>query len=107
MPKISKHDAALVASVKAALDAAIVNSEHPIAIAKRVHSPATRHRMKGRASAIKRHPFARMCEASGRPLDWSHAQLDGLDPEIGFTWRVRWVCPKATNNGHNSWGGCK
>jgi hypothetical protein len=105
--KLDEHDAALVATVKAALDAAILSAHNPVAIAKRIHSLAARHRMKGRQAAIKRHPFAGVCEVSGQPLERSHAQLDELDPELGYTGRVRWVCPKANHNGHYSCGGCK
>jgi hypothetical protein len=106
MLKLDEHDAALVARVKAALDAAIISAHQPSAVAKRIHSLAARHRMKGRAAAIKRHPFAGICEASGMPLDKEHAQLDELDPEQGYGGRVRWVCPKANNNGHFTCGVC-
>ena len=106
MLNLDEHDAALVALVKETLDAAIRNAHMPSAVAKRIHSLAARHRMKGRASAIKRHPFAGVCEASGKSLDRKHAQLDELDPELGYTGRVRWVCPKANNNGHHTCGGC-
>jgi restriction endonuclease Mrr len=105
--KLDEHDAALVAAVKAALDAAIHSARMPSAVAKRIHSIAARHRMKGRHGAIKRHPFAGVCEVSGRPLDKQFAQLDELDPELGYAGRVRWVCSRANNNGHHSCGGCK
>jgi len=105
--KLDEHDAALVASVKAALDAAILSAHMPSAVAKRIHSLAARHRMKGRAAAIKRHPFAGVCEASGQPLEKKFAQLDELDPELGYAGRVQWVCPQANKNGSHSCGVCK
>jgi hypothetical protein len=104
--KLDEHDTALVAKVKDALDAAIANAHRQSAVAKRIHSLAARYRNRGRTAAMKRHPFAGKCEASGRPLGKEHAQLDELDPELGFAGRVRWVCPGANNNGRYSCGGC-
>ena len=106
MLKLDDHDAALVALVKARLDAAVINAHSPSAVAKRIHSLAARHRMKGRVAAIKRHPFKGKCEVSGAPLDKVHAHLDELDPELGYSGRVRWVCQVANNSGRHSCGVC-
>jgi hypothetical protein len=103
---LDQHDIDLVKGVKAALDAAIAQAHQPIGVAKRVHSLAARHRNKGRAAAMRRHPFAGICEASGLPLERKHAQLDELEPELGFRGKVRWVCSVANNNGKHSCGRC-
>ncbi len=103
---LDEHDADLVKCVKAALDAAIAKAHQPIAVAKRVHSLAARHRIKGRLAAMRRHPFAGICEAGGLPLERKHAQLDELEPEIGYLGKVRWVCSVANNNGKHSCGRC-
>jgi len=104
---LTEGDAALVAVVKAALDAAILSARQPSLVAKRIHALATRHRNKGRAAAIRRHPFGGVCEASGRPLAREHAHLDELDPELGHAGVVRWVCPRANNSGRFSCGACE
>ena len=105
--KLDEHDTALVTTLKAALDAAILNAHKPIAVAKRLHVLTGRHRMKGRKAAINGHPFTGVCEASGLPLDFQHAHLDELEPELGYSGRVRWVCQRANNSGKHSCGGCK
>ncbi len=105
--KLDAHDTALVTLVKATLDAAIASAHAPSAVAKRLHSLAARHRMKGRAAAMKRHPFNNVCEASGAPLDKKYAQLDELDPEKGYAGRLRWVCSVANNSGRHSCGVCQ
>jgi hypothetical protein len=105
--KLDEGDTALVAVVKAAIDAAIHNARQPSAVAKRIHALAARHRNKGRTAAIRRHPFGGICEASGRPLAREHAHLDEIDPELGYAGPVRWVCPRANNSGRFSCGGCE
>lgn len=106
MIELDDHDAALVALVRAAMDNAIENAHRPSAVAKRITTLAVRHRNRGRAAAIKRHSFPGICEASGRPLDFQHAHLDELEPEIGYAGEVRWVCQRANNSGKHSCGAC-
>ncbi len=45
-----------------------------------------------------------VCEAHKRPLDSRDKVLDELEPEKGYTGKVRWVCPKANNSGSRSCG---
>src|SRR5260370_18052185 len=97
--KLDAHDTALVTLVKATLDAAIASAHAPSAVAKRLHSLAARHRMKGRAAAMKRHPFNNVCEASGAPIAKKYPQRDQLDPEKGDACRPRWGCSGATYTG--------
>jgi hypothetical protein len=104
---LDDHDAALVALLKAALEAAIKTAHKPVAVVKRMHTVTGGFRMKGRAAAMKRHPFGGVCEASNLPLDRKFAHLDELEPEVGYAGRVRWVCPRANNSGTYSCGGCK
>jgi len=103
---LDDHDVALVAKVKAAFDAAIATAHQPIGVAKRIHSLAARRRNKGRLAAMKRYPFHGVCEASGMPLERQHAQLDELEPELGYGGKLRWVCSVANNSGKHSCGRC-
>jgi len=99
---LDEHDRALVETVRQAMDKALRKSHTPTAVAKRIAVLAVRQRNKGRAAAKRRHPFAGICEASGRPLAVEHADLDELDPELGYAGRVRWVCKRANNSGKHS-----
>jgi hypothetical protein len=106
MLKLDAHDRVLVSAVEAALLAAYEHAHSPVAVAKRIAVVAVRQRNRGRAAARKRHPFAGVCEASRRPLDKQDAVLDELDPELGYSGRLRWVCHKANSSGKRSCGGC-
>lgn len=106
MLKLDAHDEALVKAAKVAIEQAISTAHQPVAVTKRISSFVTRHRNAGRSAAIKSHPFKGICEASGHELDRRHAHLDELDPELGYSGKVRWVCPRANNSGTFSCGGC-
>lgn len=106
MLQLDAHDEALVAKAKAAITRAISAAHVPVAVTKRISVFAVRNRNRGRNAAIKRHPFKGICEASGKPLDSTHAHLDEIEPERGYAGQVRWVCPKANNSGRFSCGGC-
>jgi len=103
---VDDHDAMLVASAKEAMLQAIAKAHNPVAVAKKIASFGTKNRNVGRAAAIRRHPFKGICEASGLPLDRIHADLDELEPELGYAGKCRWVCRKANNSGKHSCGGC-
>jgi hypothetical protein len=105
--QLDEHDEALVDLVRMAMDCAILHAHMPVAVAKRITTLAVRHRNRGRQAAMKRHPFTGVCEASGLALDFAHAHLDELEPELGYAGRVRWVCQRANNSGKHSCGGCK
>ena len=105
--KLDTHDQLLVAVVRKAMMEAIANAHTPVAVAKRISVVATAQRNLGRAAARKRHPFNEICEASGLPLDERHAELDALDPDLGYTGKVRWVCSRANHSGKHSCGGCE
>jgi hypothetical protein len=104
--QLDSHDAALVAVVRTAIRTAVAEANMPSAVAKRITSEAVRHRNRGRAAAIKRHPFQGFCEASGLRLSDSDKVLDELEPEKGYAGKLRWVCPKANNSGKRTCGGC-
>jgi hypothetical protein len=104
--QLDSHDAELVDHVCAAMRAAIAQANMPSAVAKRIAAVAVRHRNRGRAAAIKRHPFHGICEASGLPLSDVDKVLDELEPEKGYAGNVRWVCPKSNNSGKRSCGAC-
>jgi hypothetical protein len=105
--KLDAHDQALVATVQAAMRGAISTAHTPVAVAKRIGVLATALRNRGRDVARKRHPFKGICEASGMPLDKKHAELDEMEPELGYAGKLRWVCSRANNSGTHSCGGCK
>ena len=107
MLQLDEHDAALVEIARAAIDAAVVQAHSRSAVAKRLTVIAVRHRNRGRTAAQKRHPFRGICEASGQSLDYQHAHLDEMEPELGYAGRVRWVCQRANNSGKHSCGVCK
>jgi hypothetical protein len=105
--KLDAHDQALVATIQAAMTGAISTAHTPVAVAKRISVLATALRNRGRDAARKRHPFKGICEASGMPLDRRHAELDEMEPELGYAGKLRWVCSRANNSGTHSCGGCK
>lgn len=107
MLKLDSHDEALAEAAKRSIKRAIAAAHKPVAVTKRISAFATRQRNQGRSAAMKRHPFSGVCEASGAPLDPKHAQLDEVEPELGYRGRVRWVCPRANNSGKMSCGVCK
>ena len=106
MINLSKKDQDLVRRVRDSIRSAIEEADMPSAVAKRIASEATKHRNRGRKTARKRYPFRGFCEASGAPLAQEDAVLDELEPEQGYSGRLRWVCPKANNSGKRSCGVC-
>lgn len=104
--QLDSHDANLVEIARAAIRVAVADAHMPSTVAKRITSEAVKHRNRGRAAAIKRHPFRGICEACGGKLDARDKVLDELEPEKGYAGKVRWVCPKANNSGLRSCGGC-
>ena len=106
MLPLDEHDQALVELVRAFLDRSILHAHAPTAVAKRITTLAVRHRNRGRAAAIKRHPFTGICKASGQPLGFEHAHLDEVEPKLGYAGRVRWVCQRASSSGKYSCGSC-
>jgi hypothetical protein len=105
--ELSKHDEDLVQLVRVLIRSAVVKAERPAAAAKRIAAEAIKHRNKGRAAAIRSHPFTGVCEVTGRPLDTKDKVLDELEPEKGYEGRVRWVCPRCNNSGRRSCGDSK
>jgi hypothetical protein len=105
--KLDEHDQALVATAREAMLKAISTAHAPVAVAKRISVLATAQRNRGRDAAKKRYPFRGICEASGMPLDEKHAELDEIEPELGYAGKLRWVCSRANNSGMHSCGGCK
>jgi hypothetical protein len=105
--KLDPHDQALVATVRSAMMKAISTAHMPVAVAKRISVLATGQRNRGRDAARKRHPFKGICEASGMPLEEKHAELDEMEPELGYVGKLRWVCSRANNSGTHSCGPCK
>jgi hypothetical protein len=106
MIKLDVHDEALVKAAVASIREAFRGAHKPAAVAKRIAVIAVRQRNRGRAAAIKRHPFAGLCEKGGRPLLRHDAVLDELEPANGYLGPVRWVCHKANNSGKRSCGRC-
>jgi hypothetical protein len=104
--KLDTHDEAIVAAVWEEMKKAISTAHRPVAVTKRIVALAVRERNRGRLAAIKKHPSNGVCEKSGRPLDWEHAVLDEMEPELGFTGKLQWVCARANNSGKHSCGGC-
>jgi hypothetical protein len=105
--QLDKHDQALVEVTKAAMAAALAQAHSPTAVANRLAVLAVRNRNRGRAAAKRGYPFAGICEASGQPLASEHADLDELEPELGYKGRLRWVCKRANNSGKHSCGVCE
>ena len=85
---------------------AISKAHLPGGVAKRVSVLATAHRNRRRNAAKRKYPFKGICEASGLPLDEKHAELDEMEPELGYAGKLRWVCSRANNSGAHSCGGC-
>lgn len=103
---LDEHDEVLVAKVRSSIHKVLAAAHARVAVTKRIHVLTTRERNRGRAAAIRRTPFRGICEASGLPLDPQQKRLDEIDPELGYAGRLRWVCPKANNDGKHSCGGC-
>ena len=55
----------------------------------------------GMEDAVVRHPFAQVCENTGKPLSREDAVIDELEPGNG---EVRWLCPKCMGVGEQSCG---
>jgi hypothetical protein len=106
MLNLTDRDAGLIKVVRAAIHTALSSADNRTLLAKRIAVEATKQRNRGRASAVRRHPFQGVCEASNQPLDHRDAVLDELEPEKGYAGKVRWVCPKANNSGRRSCGAC-
>ncbi len=106
MLKLDPHDQTLVAAAQTEIIRAINAAHNPIAVAKRIAVLATGHRNKGRDAAIRKYPFKGICEVSGQPLDRKHAELDEVEPELGYAGKLRWVCQVANNSGKHSCGAC-
>jgi len=103
---LDPHDQTLVTEVQTEMSRAISAAHNPIVVAKRIAVLATRVRNKGRATAMRKYPFKGICEVSGQPLDKNHAELDELEPELGYAGKLRWVCQVANNSGKISCGAC-
>lgn len=103
---LDEHDQAIVTELRAAILDALSKAHNRTVVAKRVSVLATAQRNKGRRAALARHPFKGICESSGMPLEREHAELDEMEPELGYAGRLRWVCQRANNSGTHSCGGC-
>ena len=103
---LDEHDQTIVTAILVAIRNAISSAHNPVAVTKRISALATGLRNTGRKAAIKRYPFKGICEASGMPLEQNHAQLDEMEPELGYAGKLRWVCPRANNSGKHSCGDC-
>jgi hypothetical protein len=104
--ELDPHDEALMQAARAAIVDACNNAHSSSAVARCLHSVASGIRRRGYAKAVKKYPFKNICEKSGLALTRDHAQLDELDPMLGYEGPVRWVCAKANGNGKRSCGGC-
>jgi hypothetical protein len=104
--KLDEYDKAIVAGVQAAMQNAISTAHNPVVVIKRISVLATAQRNRGRREAKKRYPFKGVCEASGLPLEENHAELDEMEPELGYAGKLRWVCQRANNSGKHSCGAC-
>lgn len=100
--KLNNHDSDLCVTAIEVIRSAVKHAEVPQAVAKKIAAAAVRLRNKGRAAAIKSHPFQGVCEATGMPLDSVDKVLDEMDPEMGYSGKVRWICPKCNNSGKRS-----
>lgn len=107
MIQLDEHDAALFALVKSVLGSAVEQAHSPVAVSKKIAALAMRYRNRGRTAARNRYPFQGICEASGLPLEKIHAVLDELDPQLGYSGPLRWVCHRANNSGRHSCGKCE
>ena len=103
---LDEHDQAIVTAVFVAIRNAVLTAHNPVAPTKRIGALATGLRNIGQGAAIKRYPFKAICEASGMPLDQNPAQLDEMEPELGYSGKLRWVCQRANNSGKHTCGGC-
>lgn len=103
---LDEHDESLAELVRAMIDQAVARAHQPSGVAKRIAAKAIACRNNGRDAAISRYPFKGICEVSGLPIEEQDADLDELEPELGYAGRVRWVCKKANNSGTRSCGKC-
>ena len=103
---LGDHDQELAENARRAIREAVRQARAPVAVAKRIVAEAMKHRNRGRSTAINRHRFKGICEASGAPLKKVDAVLDELEPERGYAGAVRWVCLKANGSGRRSCGVC-
>jgi len=104
--ELDEHDNVLVEQVRKAIKEAYSVAHSPPGVARRMQGVAINYKMRGRTQAMKRYPFAGICEASGLPLERSIAALDELDPLLGYSGPLRWVCAKANGNGRGTCGKC-
>ena len=103
---LDDHDEALAELARAVIELAVNRAHRPSGVAKRIAMKATALRNRGRKAAIRRTPFPGVCEVSGLSLARAHADLDELDPVLGYFGPVRWVCKKANNSGKSTCGQC-
>jgi hypothetical protein len=103
---LDDHDEHLADAVAAAIADAVSGAHAPADVAKRIATIPVRHRNRGRSAAIRRHPLAALCEASGRATLREDAVLDEIEPQKGYSVPVRWVCHEANNSGKRSCGCC-
>ena len=103
---LDEHDQTLVTEFRAAMMAALTRAHNRTAVAKRISVLATAQRNRGRRAALARFPFKGICEASGLPLAREHAELEQMEPELGYSGKLRWVCQRRNNSGTHSCGGC-
>lgn len=103
---LDDHDEALAELARAIIELAVNRAHRPSGVAKRIAMKATALRNRGRKAAIKRTPFTGVCAKSGLKLDRNHADLDEIDPVLGYLGPVQWVCRKANNSGKSSCGQC-
>lgn len=103
---LDEHDQSLVSDFRVAMLAALSKAHNRTAVAKRIHVLTTAQRNRGRRAAIARHPFKGFCEASGLRLEKEHAELEQMEPELGYDGKLRWVCQRRNNSGTHSCGGC-
>src|SRR5271168_2726553 len=101
---LDEHDRAFVAHVQSALLSAFAAAHAHAAVAKRISVLATAQKNKSRREAIRRNPFP--CDCGGPPLEKEHAELEQLQPELGYAGKLRWVCQRINNGGKHSCGSC-
>lgn len=104
--KLDEHDQALVTEFREALLGALSKAHNRTAVAKRISVLTTAQRNRGRRAALARHPFKGICEASGLSLAREQAELEQMEPELGYEGKLRWVCQRRNNSGTHSCGGC-
>lgn len=103
---LDEHDQGLVSEFRDRMMGLLSKAHNQIAVAKRMHVLATAQRNQGRRAALAHNPFKGICEASGLPLAREHAELEQMEPELGYAGKLRWVCQRRNNSGKHSCGGC-